>query len=79
MKCVLFRADSSSKIGTGHIMRDLVLAEQFAKEGVKVVFAVRDLEGNITSKIPYDVITLSTGSKEELVKVVHKLKIDLCL
>jgi len=25
-KTILFRADSSSTIGTGHIMRDLVLA-----------------------------------------------------
>ncbi len=46
---ILFRADSSSTIGTGHIMRDLVLAEQFEDAGI--VFATRDLPGNINHKI----------------------------
>jgi len=31
MKTILFRADSSSSIGTGHIIRDLVLAQKYAK------------------------------------------------
>ncbi len=29
---ILVRADSSSNIGTGHIMRDLVLAKQYKNE-----------------------------------------------
>lgn len=35
-KSILFRADSSSTMGTGHIMRDLVLAQQFADAKVIV-------------------------------------------
>ena len=49
MKTILFRADSSSAIGTGHIMRDLVLATQYPES--KVIFATQDLEGNLNSKI----------------------------
>ena len=30
---ILIRADSSSTIGTGHIMRDLVLAQKYSKKG----------------------------------------------
>jgi len=37
-KTILFRADSSSTIGTGHIMRDLVLAQKYAKKGYKIIF-----------------------------------------
>ena len=51
MKTILFRADSSSTIGTGHIMRDLVLAEKYAKKGLTVIFATQDLAGNINHKI----------------------------
>ena len=43
-KNILIRADSSSTIGTGHIMRDLVLAEQFTD--ANIIFAVQDLPGN---------------------------------
>lgn len=42
---ILFRADSSSTIGTGHIMRDLVLAKQYSDD--KIVFATQELDGNI--------------------------------
>ena len=46
MKNILFRADSSSIIGTGHIMRDLVLATQYKNSNI--IFAVQDFDGNIT-------------------------------
>ena len=46
---IIIRTDSSSVIGTGHIMRDLVLAGQFSE--AKIIFAVQDLPGNINHKI----------------------------
>ena len=80
MKIVLFRADSSSTIGTGHIMRDLVLAQKYVKKGYEVVFATQELQGNINYKIlesGYKLKKLNSNSKKELVKLIKKLDIDL--
>jgi len=82
MKKILFRADSSSTIGTGHIMRDLVLAEKYAMKGSEIIFAVRDLEGNINHKIleaGYKLKNLQSNSKKELSDLVKKLHIDLLI
>ena len=46
---ILIRADSSSYIGTGHIMRDLVLVKQYKNENI--IFATQDLIGNVNYKI----------------------------
>jgi len=50
-KNILIRANSSSTIGTGHIMRDLVLAQKYIKKGHTIIFAIRKLAGNINHKI----------------------------
>ena len=74
MANILFRADSSSHIGTGHIMRDLVLAKQF--EGEIVIFACQDLEGNLIDKIPYHVEILKSNDFDELYALVEVFDID---
>lgn len=77
---ILFRVDSSSTIGTGHIMRDLVLAQQYAKKGDHIIFATQDLDGNINHKIieaGYKLIILKSNNIEELDKLIKKLKIDM--
>ncbi len=76
-KNILFRADSSSTIGIGHIMRDLVLAKEFEKEGHNIFFACRELEGNIMGKIPHEVIVLNSKDTEELQSVIEKYDIDM--
>ncbi len=80
MTNILFRADSSSEIGIGHIMRDLVLASQYSNKDYNIIFATQNLNGNINHKIleaGYKLITLKSNSKKELVKLIDKLKIDL--
>ena len=75
---ILFRADSSSNIGTGHIMRDLVLVNQFPNDNI--MFATQDLEGNINYKIDeagYKVYTLKNNEFEELDSLIKELNIDM--
>ena len=60
---ILFRADSSSTIGVGHIMRDLVLAKQF--QDSNIIFACQDLQGNLIDTIPYQVEILKSNSAKE--------------
>jgi len=73
MKSVIIRADSSSTIGTGHIMRDLVLAKEFKDK--RVIFATRNLLGNINHKIEeagYEIADLKTNSLEEFIGLIEK-------
>ena len=80
MTNILFRADSSSTLGTGHIMRDLVLASKY--KDAKIIFATQELEGNINHKIieaSYKVEILKTNSLEELSKIIKKYNIDLVI
>ena len=75
---ILFRADSSSSIGTGHIMRDLVLAKQF--KDATIIFATQNLEGNINHKIKeagYKLEILNSSDIDELDKLIKKYKIDM--
>jgi len=81
-KNILFRADSSSTIGTGHIMRDLVLAQKYAKKGNNITFATQNIKGNINYKIKetgYTLKILKSNDIEELDKLIKKLKIDMII
>lgn len=58
---VVFRVDSSLLIGSGHVMRCLVLAEGLKAKGYDVVFACSPLEGDMRSFINergFEVVTL---------------------
>lgn len=80
MTNILLRADSSFKIGIGHIMRDLVLVKEFRQ--ANITFACQDLKGNINHKIleaGYNLKHLKSNDKKELVKLIKKLKIDLLI
>ncbi len=75
---ILIRADSSSDIGTGHIMRDLVLAGQYPNDNI--IFASMNLQGNINSKISdagYEVKILNSIDISELDVIIKDYKIDL--
>ncbi len=78
MRNILIRADSSSTIGTGHIMRDLVLAKREFQD-CRVLFAVRDLPGNINDTIKkagYETVELESNGIEELSAVVKEYDAD---
>lgn len=44
---VVFRADASQRIGTGHVMRCLTLADALRARGAQVGFVCRDLDGHL--------------------------------
>ena len=78
MKNILFRSDSSFAIGTGHIMRDLVLASKYKK--ANIIFATQNLNGNINNKIiecGYKIEFLNSNSINELNEIIMKLNINL--
>ena len=60
---VIFRVDASLKMGTGHVMRCLTLAQTLKDNGAKVEFICRKHEGSLINKIR------SNGF------VVHELKV----
>ena len=77
---ILFRADASSSIGTGHIMRDLVLAQQYPSS--KIFFATQELKGNLNSKIieaGYQLEVLSSNDIDELDALIQKYSIEMLI
>lgn len=48
---IVFRVDASEEIGTGHVMRCLVLARDLIKVNAEVSFICRDLKGNLMDYI----------------------------
>ncbi len=74
---ILIRADSSSKIGLGHIMRDLVLATHYPD--ATITFACQDLSGHIMDRIPYPVHILKSNDPKELIELINAQKIEMVI
>lgn len=64
----VIRADASTSIGSGHVMRCLTLSHRLKKEkNVKVVFVMRDLPGNlidVVEKQGFEVLKLSPANQK---------------
>ncbi len=63
---VVFRVDASLLIGSGHVMRCLVLAEGLSKKGYDISFACTPLDGDMRAFIVargFEVITLPAPQK----------------
>jgi UDP-2,4-diacetamido-2,4,6-trideoxy-beta-L-altropyranose hydrolase len=72
---ILIRTDSSYKIGTGHVIRCLLLADLFREGGAQVQFICQDLPGNISQQVRergYQV--LSINEETETFSLVEALK-----
>ena len=65
MKKATFRVDSSTKIGAGHLLRCLTIADELKKCGYEVTFICRNLSGNLISLINYKVIILPRNDNFE--------------
>ncbi len=66
---IFIRVDSSTIIGTGHVVRCLTLAGQFHGEEHKVTFICRELPGNIIdqiSKAGYEVHKLAKANYDNI-------------
>jgi len=48
---IVIRADASVKIGTGHVMRCLTLANELKKNGANITFIIRAHKGNLSKLI----------------------------
>ena len=80
-KNILIRADSSSQIGLGHLMRTLLLA-QGLKKYFHIIFAARELPGSQNALITQHGFALQmvkTMECEELLEITNKLHPTLCI
>lgn len=84
MKNILFRCDSSSTIGLGHVKRCLVLAKRLKEENknLKILFATLDLYGNINNEIlksGFSIYSLRNNTAADLDYFIKGLFIDLLI
>lgn len=82
---VVFRVDSSSQIGSGHIIRCLTLARSLSNKGAECHFVCRSFPGNFSYLIKnqgYQLSELPSNEKlsqEDDTKIVNQLKHALWL
>lgn len=78
---IYIRTDSSTKIGSGHLMRCLTLAENLKENGACITFICRDVEGSLVHLVQqagYNVEILMPEKEPVLItdKVPHALWLE---
>jgi len=74
---IVFRVDSSIHIGLGHLMRCIVLANEYRKGGHDIFFICRELEGNFIPIINFPVIKLPRNSENKIsIEHINNIKIN---
>lgn len=80
---IIFRADASVHIGSGHVMRCLTLAQQLKRVGHHVLFVCQKAEGHLGEVIRskgFDIVYLSTNlvdveeDAQETVSIIKQLQ-----
>ena len=62
-KVIAIRADASTRIGTGHVMRCLTLANKLKNSGCRIIFLCKQHQGHLNAFIEssgFEVIDLSS-------------------
>ena len=67
---IIFRVDASLKMGTGHVMRCLTLAQVLKENGANIKFICRKHEGNLIDKIH------SSGFNVHELGLLEEIKVD---
>ena len=85
MKRIGIRADGNSQTGMGHIMRCLVIAKEFIRRNIEVIFLVKYDEKLIEilnkNKVKYEIIKSQNLKDESKVvcDIIKNLKLDIIL
>lgn len=79
---ILFRVDSSSRIGLGHLMRCLLLAQRLKEENldIDIYFISQNLKGNINKYIleyGFELYIIKSDYTSELINITKELNATL--
>lgn len=76
MPTVIIRADASTQIGSGHIMRCLTIAQQLKAKQVEVLFMMANLQGNLIAYVESQGFQTITAYENANLYIIDHYEID---